>query len=851
MGITAKLDIDEVISGLEGLIETLSNVPDSLTTAINVEGVEDLTEAANDAEVSIEQIGEAAAMSSGDISNMDTSGLEDIESSADSASISLEDIGISASESDISMQALGEAAAHANADISNIDSSPLQEVAGSAKDANQAVGGAAENMGVLEMAMSAVIGTGIVAYLGKAADAAGDFGDRWSRMSIIFGGTSGSMDQFKGEWNGAIDEMREKTGRGLGTIQEELIQLGISGVQNKDILIDSFNAINGTAFLLNGGKNIEGIEASYNRLVKSQTMGSRQLLQLGIDQNDVLKGTGMTITELKDKWSSYSTEERATILNSILNAGGAAEANEKWKDSYEHLKEAATLAFGGLARAVGTLILPYVIPAIELVTNVVKWFTNGLKGLNPTIKTVVGAVAFFAGGLGSLYLILSPFFGILSSIFGVLGTIGTEMLGLTSGVTVFGVALGPLGWAILAIVAAVTAAIYIWQTWSKELIAFKDALFSGDWGSAASMIGNAFNYVGTTIWNALKSAGTYVWNFLTSIPSMVGNASSTLIDLGMKLTKWIIEGLTSLATYLDDILNDMLTEAVTTAGTSGASSGKESGKKTGKGLIEGFMEWLKNNGPKLITHAQNVFMKLLPLLVRLTVTILTIVGTYMWNESRKAAKKLVDGLISSVTSLPGRIWTWLVATVKKIPLFANAAYAYAKQAGNRIVSGIIDRIRSAPGEMYKWGMRTLNQFIQGIYNSIPGLKQALDIVRKYLPNSPPKMGPLSKTTEKTWFNWTKSLVDAGIEGLNTFTMPDLSAMPNPAGINITGNAVGSTDVNVTLSAVIDLKNAPEGVTNEGVGDYVTKTWLETREGRNALDKTMGRLGYITKSNSGR
>ena len=87
-----------------------------------------------------------------------------------------------------------------------------------------------------------------------------------------------------------------------------------------------------------------------------------------------------------------------------------------------------------------------------------------------------------------------------------------------------------------------------------------------------------------------------------------------------------------------------------------------------------------------------------------------------------------------------------------------------------------------PQQMYNWGVSAINGFINAIINSIPGLRQALDLVSYLFPHSPPKTGPLATITAGNMFAWASDIASAGMSGFASF---------NLNGINTTYPAVGT------------------------------------------------------------
>lgn len=814
MGITAKLNIDEVLSGLDDLISKLSDIPDNVSSQVDVEGIDEVSQSADEAEINLQQVGEAAGMVGTDLNSIDTSGLEGVSDAAESTDLSLQSIGEaagmlgmdlssidtsglegvsdSADSADLSLQAISEAAAATGYDISNIDTSVFKDMRDSGNEAAEGLEEAADAAGLLEAAFTTLLGIGIIAYLDGAADAAGSRADEWSRLNVNIGGTSKTLEATKKKYTGVIGEIQSVTKRSFGDTLTMLDQFAVADITNIDAMKNLGEAVSGTTFkLADQGATMGSVTSATTRMVSTGNLATRQLKALGITTEDLTRVTGMSADEAKKYFQTLDTNGRAAFLANILNANGAKEGNIAYASSWEHLNDALDMGFDAIQRLVGELILPILIPAIEFAIEVLEGVADVIEGIPDGLQPIIGIIALVSGVVTTL---AGAWAGFVTLIGGdallSFSAIGTAITGTEIGLGGLLASIGPLGWAILAIIGIVLSAIYIWQNWSDEIIQLKDNIMSGNWGAAANQIGGAFQYIGDAVWNALQNAGQILWNFFANLPAMIGNFSSWYYDMGINLVEWIVEGLMSLSNYLDTILLDLLEGMADTGGEGGESSGKTVGENTGKGIIDGLTAWINTNGPKIVEILGIVFMQILPLLVRLVITIMSIVAIYMYNYGRQAGSRLVTGIISFVLSLPGRLGLLLLQAALKVLQFGSAAYSYARTAGSRIVSGVISAISSLPGKMYSWGMKTLSQFIRGIYNSIPGLASALALVKKYLPSSPPKTGPLSETTEEGWYEWMSSLADAGIRGLTSLYNLEGIVLPDVAALNV---AAGSSD----------------------------------------------------------
>ncbi len=740
MGITAKLNIDEVISGLDGLIDRLSQIPDSEATEIRVDGIEDVETAASEASDKLDEVNSSAESLSYTMTNTLTGEtISVIANDADNLTDSLDQAATGASGVDLNLQSVGEAASFASSGISGI-SEQMENAKQSTDGASESASTLADGFGLVEGAVSALVGVGLAGWIDEIANAAGSFNDSWLRLTLSMDGSTDDVTAMKDKWSGAITEMHDVTGRRAGTIREFITQMGISGVEASDVIIKSFDAIAGSDFILNGGKNIDGVAAAFENVIRQPTRVVGALRTMGITTDDILKTTGLSTQELTEQFKNMSVEQRAVFLANILDAKYGAEANEGYKLSWQHVKDALSASWDYISRIFGSLILPLIVPVLEFLTTLLSNVASAIDDLNPIFKTIGGAVLLFGGALTSIYLILAPLWSLIS---GPLLTSLGEFTGLITGAGeatgILATALGPVGWAILAIIGIILTAIYVWQNWSKEIIAFKDAILSGDWGSAAKMIVSSFDYVGQAIYNALIYAGQQIWTYFMNLPTMIGQNATGWLEAGRNFLRWLVEGLTSLTDYLSTVVSAMLQSMATDGTLTGA--GTVAGQSAGQGLIGGLVQWLIDNAQLIYDVTVLIFEQLAPLIVQLIAEIGIILAlalielatqaiqafisglmqylpqvpvlfaTMLANVSGQillwiasltpmgllAGSNLVQSFISRVSQLPGQLWIYLSSALSALGSFAGSTYSYMASAGSRMVSGLSASISGLPG----------------------------------------------------------------------------------------------------------------------------------------------------------
>lgn len=799
---------------MSNVLEVILNLVDNLSSDIEsaVSSITGLETAATTADQSLQ--------------NIDTASIDNLATAAESAGLSVEQI--------------EEAASMAGAGLGSIDDSNLDETAGSAENAAGGMEEAAGAAGLLEAALGAVVATGIVEYLDGAANAAGARADDWSTFAINMTGSADSMEAVKEQYSGVISEIQSVTGRGFGETLTLLDSLSIAGITNVGTQKSLAEAVSGTAWRLQSqGATIGSVTNATKRMIITDKLSNRQLVQLGLSLQDFADYLGMTKEEAAAYFETLDDDGQAALISQVMLTEGAAAGNEDYKESWEHLNDALGRAFDAISRIAGEMLLPILTPAIEGVTWLLGLFGDALEAVPSSLEPVFGAIMLVVGALVSIW-------GGLTSVSGVLSAAGLSFAGLGVGGSAAGVMLegfltilGPVGWAIAAIIAIIAAGIYIWQNWSNEIIALKDALISGDWASAAELIGNCFTYIKDGVWNALNGVWTYLVEFFTSLPGRIGAAASTLVGLGNQVIHWLVEGLTSLSGYLAEVINSMLVEEATAAATSGGQTAGEAG---GKSLIDGLKEWIITNGPTIMDSITTTFWTLLPLILQLLWQILTIITATLLSGALNAGRNFVYGIILWIQQLPGRVWAYLMQVVGRVLAFASQAGSNARAAGQRIYNGIRTAVANAPGMVYNELLRIVGKITsiggaaydaayrlgESVYN---GIKSALGI------GSPGYMfymmeGELKRITDlmgdkQTAFrSGSYNLGDSIITGFN-------------GAHNSTGGGVVNNNTGLTIN--VDLTGTPIGNSDRAIADFITKDLAKDTKFLSKLGQGMGRV----------
>lgn len=819
---------------MSNVLEVILNLIDNMTPGIE------------SASSSLDGLEQSVDSASNSLDNVDSGGLDAVENAANGAGLDL--------------QSVGEAASKAGYDISSINPEPVKETSKSGKDAANGLEEAAISAGLLEGALAAVAALGIVEYLNSAADAAGNRADEWARLNVNIGGTSSTLEQTKSKYTSVIKSIQSETKRGFGSTLKMLDQFAVADITNTKVMQDLGSAVSGTTFkLADQGATVDSVTSAVTRMITTGKLSTRQLKSLGITTEDLTRVTGMSTDAASKYFETLDTNGRAAFISNILNANGAKEGNKAYADSWEHLNDALGRAYEHINRLIGELILPIVIPVIELFTGALEVLAGGIDAIPPALEPIAGIITLVVGGFLSLW-------GILTGVSSALSLAGISFAGLgvgSSGVLAamsgWLATLGPIGWAILAVVGAVTTAIVVWKLWSDEIIAFKDNIMSGNWGAAAGNIVDSFQYVGQAIYDSLVNAGQQIWTWFAGLPAWIGTNLTAFYELGKSFLEWIVKGLSSLTTTLSSVLTSML--ETSTSGGGARSAGEGAGKSVGGGLIDGLIAWIEDNAPLIMECIALVFQQILPLIATLLMQLGTIVALYLWNAAWTAGSNFVNGLIlwfqqlpgriwgflmlvltqlaywvpfligygiragvMFVTSiiawfsqLPGRIWTTLMGALRYIASFASRAPSMARTTGQRILTGLVGAITGLPGKVWNILMQIYNKLSSAggqLYNAAVSLgKQIWDGFKDGLGIHSPSYleKAIDAIIEKSHTLPVEMKTDA--EALKRINWAAGSPMMDVAGV--TGNGNGNT-----LNLNVDLTGTPPGNSDKEIAKQI-------------------------------
>lgn len=815
--------ISDVSASAKDASTNLEGAATAASTAdTSIDGINDTTlnEAASSASAlgsDLSAMGTEAAGAAVDVAGIDSGNLDSVETSAkgaasDLGSVGTEAAGASSSLGGLDAGAIQEAASHASA-----LGSSLSEVAKDGKEASNSVSATASSASDLDTVVAGVTSLGLAAWMEQAVASAGNLNDTWERLGDAMGQGAMTADQVKAAWSGAVSTMQSATGRSAGVIRNYLITMGLAGVTNAQTLETAFTGISGAAFVT--GNSIDTIESAFARVVRTGTFSARQLTSLGLTTQDVQKATGLSVDEVSSKLSGMDTNARAAYLSMILNAKYGTDANNDYKNSWQHVTDELGVAYSYLQRIFGGLILPIAIPAIELASSLLSGLADYIDGLNGPAKTILGIIL----TLGTAFVILAGAIKILKAAWSALQIVSL----LTN----------PVALAIIAIILLVAA---IYEV-GKAL---------GWWNNLGEM-GQAVMARLTTAWNdivgvcqAVYLALLSVYNALLYVNACINNFVTTVGNAITSTIAWVASIPGKIWSYLMSIIMrvaQFFLQLWAKAGEGGRTGLNQVAFFIGE-LIGTVVGFFVNIITTIYTYLLLIWTTVTTWLIQLPGTIwnyLMLVINYvisfainMYNQAVSAGSNFVNGFISFIAGLPGALWNYLMYCIQQVGNYARAIRAYAEQAGRNLVNGFIGNITSLPGRVGQimwnivqkiigFGGQAYNAAVQMAQNIWNGFKSGLGIHSpSYLEKAMDAIIEKAQEMPNEFGNVANKL--AGVNWKQGNPEMDLTSSLTAATASEQSMEVHTThDLNVN----VDLANVPEG-TDTGTLKSVIKSALK-------------------------
>ena len=354
------------------------------------------------------------------------------------------------------------------------------------------------------------------------ADKAGTFEDSLMRARLEAEGAGISVN----DMTDTVSELGRVTGRAGGEIREAFITATSRGITDLDSFKQMMIGAGAQATLL--GTDIDSMANKMSGLAMRSSVMERTLANTGItveELGEALGIQGATIDDINDKWATLDTNQRAAALGMAASMNEGKTANEEYKHSWAGLQAQVDIAKGRLERLAGEVLLPVLVPALEVAGRVLNW-------LGDTISAVMNGP--LGGLVSAIGAVMAGFALLVPAVMAIEGAMALYTASLAPAITATWALLSP--WLpFIAIGAAIIAIVYeigVAFGWWTDVGSMIDAIWAGIQRLWSAFINHpdvqGFLAALTVAWNWLVPAVTGVVN---AVLRFFGVTSSSNFDL--------------------------------------------------------------------------------------------------------------------------------------------------------------------------------------------------------------------------------------------------------------------------------------------------------------------------------
>lgn len=253
----------------------------------------------------------------------------------------------------------------------------------------------ADQVGILGDAMMAIGALGLAAEFQNTATAADNYNVSMAALNTVAQNNGVSMDNV----SSSIKKVTDATTISGGQARSFFSLMMNMGVTNTNALADSLVYLQGQSAIT--GSSVEQMESKMTRLANSDSLGSRQLVGLGLSLNQLAEANGTTTEQISSDWANMTADERIEALNNAMkeNSGLVEEMNNTTSAQLTELGQ----TWAGIEIEVGQ-------STTGMNQAVLGLANEGLKGLKQAIIDVplASELAGAAMAAGSLVMSVDP-----------------------------------------------------------------------------------------------------------------------------------------------------------------------------------------------------------------------------------------------------------------------------------------------------------------------------------------------------------------------------------------------------------------------------------------------------------
>ena len=253
----------------------------------------------------------------------------------------------------------------------------------------------ADQIGILGDAMMAVGALGLASEFQNTATAADNYNVSMAALNTVAQNNGVSMDNV----SSSIKKVTDATTISGGQARSFFSLMMNMGVTNTNALADSLVYLQGQSAIT--GSSVEQMESKMTRLANSDSLGSRQLVGLGLSLNQLAEANNTTTEQISSDWANMTADERIEALNNAMkeNSGLVEEMNNTTSAQLTELGQ----TWAGIEIEVGQ-------STTGMNQAVLGLANEGLKGLKQAITDVplASELAGAAMAAGSLIMSVDP-----------------------------------------------------------------------------------------------------------------------------------------------------------------------------------------------------------------------------------------------------------------------------------------------------------------------------------------------------------------------------------------------------------------------------------------------------------
>ena len=424
---------------------------------------------------------------------------------------------------------------------------------------------------------------------------------------------------------------------------------------------------------------------------------------------DALEWMGVTTDDFNKKLADCTTEqERATLITETLNGmySSAAEEYNKLTASTQDANR-ATSEMEQAQADLGAAIEPVTTAWMRYKTQGLQWLVDtglpatraGFEWLSNNLPTVATVVS----GLTAAFVAFK--IAQLSATAATQGlTLAQYVAAAAQGVLNATMLANPISLIIIAITALVAAFIYLWQN-CEEFRAFWVDL----WEKVKEIASSVGDWLATFFGETLPQMFS---DFVSSVVGFFSNiwteASAFFTEIFAEVSAFFAKIYGALVSFFEDPFYYI-----------GYALGYIFGLVT-KWVQEAW-DYLSETIPRVIDDVI-AFISELPGKVWewLTATLKKVTewGADMAQQAAEAAHNFVTEAIEVIKELPGKVWTWLTNTTAKAAEFAIELGRKGLEAAQELITNIVEGAKELPAKMIEIG----ENVVSGVWNGIVAAK---------------------------------------------------------------------------------------------------------------------------------